>query len=26
MPFWVLVWFVILGVVAVWNGWRRVPR
>jgi disulfide bond formation protein DsbB len=26
MPFWVLVWFVILGVVAVWNGWRSTPR
>jgi disulfide bond formation protein DsbB len=26
MPFWVLVWFVIIGGVAVWNGWRRVPR
>jgi disulfide bond formation protein DsbB len=26
MPFWVLAWFVALGVVAVWNGWRRAPR
>jgi disulfide bond formation protein DsbB len=26
MPFWVLVWFVILGVVAVWNGWRSARR
>ena len=26
MPAWVLIWFVILGVVAVWNGWRSTPR
>jgi len=26
MPFWVLVWFIVLGIAAVANGWRRTPR